>query len=322
MRNLLEIQDVTIQSRIRNEQYILVDNLSLSFDSGETVGLIGESGCGKSITALGIMNLLPQNIQISSGHIYFEDLELNKMPTSKLRQVYGRKIGMVFQDPMTALNPVFTIGQQMSAPIKKHLKLSPSDVNSRCIELLTTVGIRKPQNIMRSYPFELSGGMQQRVVIAMAVSCNPRLLIADEPTTALDVTIQMQILQLIKQLVQANSMSLLIISHDMNIISMLSKKICVMYAGEIVEFGECRTVLENALHPYTEKLSKAAMELQTGAKQLTIVDGNVPRPGEVKQGCKFAERCAYAFKPCYSEHPPIHIANDGLSGVRCWKYIR
>lgn len=233
-----------------------------------------------------------------------------------------KKVGMVFQEPMTALNPVFNIEQQMLAPMKTHLKIPKHELHNRCIKLLQQVGIKEPEAVLKSYPHQLSGGMRQRIVIAMAISCSPSLLIADEPTTALDVTIQLQILRIIKNLVQQNRMSLLIISHDIGVISTLAEEIIVMYAGEIIEQDNKENIIKNAQHPYSKKLINAALELQNGCKELTIVEGSVPRPHENIIGCKFAPRCEFCTEKCLNEKPPTILKSNGTGRIKCWKYIK
>lgn len=299
----------------------ITDNVSLSLNSGEIMGIIGESGCGKSITALSILGLTNSNIQISSGNIFFENVCLNNLTPENLRKICGSKIGMVFQEPMTALNPVFTIEKQLSEPLKLHLKLSKSDIKARCIELLESVGIKNASSILKCYPHQLSGGMRQRVVIAMAIACKPKLLIADEPTTALDVTIQSQILHILKKLVKENNMALLIISHDIGVISKLSENVSVMYAGQIIEQDTKSNIITNPLHPYTSKLINSAKELSGGCKHLTIVNGSVPRPEENIAGCKFSARCEFCTSICKDKKPPLIKKDSGNGYIRCWKYV-
>lgn len=320
MKDLLRIEALSIEAVHKKGNLKLAENVSLLVRTGETVGIIGESGCGKSITALSILGLTERNIRISEGEIYFEDVCLNKLPVKELRKICGKKIGMIFQEPMTALNPVFTVEQQLIAPMKEHLKLPKEQMKQRCLELMRDVGIANPERVLKSYPHQLSGGMRQRIVIAIAISCKPQLLIADEPTTALDVTIQLQILFIIKKLVRENKMSLLIISHDMGVISMLAERICVMYGGEIVEEGSCEQIINHAMHPYSSRLIEAAKELNEGSKQLSIVEGNVPRPEEIIKGCKFAERCIFCEEKCLQEKPPYISKENGF--VKCWKFVK
>jgi|GEM_PF-75308 len=321
MQDLLKIENLTVVAADKHDTHEIVRDVSFAIRNGETMGIIGESGCGKSITAMSILKLTEPNIHIAKGYIYWGDICLSELPESRLRTICGKEIGTIFQEPMTSLNPVFTIEQQLSAPIRLHLGLKKADIHQRCIRLLQDVGIKHPEKTLKSYPHELSGGMCQRVVIAMAISCDPRLLIADEPTTALDVTIQAQILGILKELIRTNHMALLIISHDMGVIASLSENITVMYGGEIVEQDTRDSIIERAAHPYTEKLINAAEELYDGADELTIVRGSVPRPGEHIIGCKFAPRCTFSTRRCHTERPPLIRKKYGKGTVRCWKYI-
>ena len=322
MSKILDVKNLTVKVNSEKKELKIIDDISLSLNSGETVGIIGESGCGKSITALSILRLLEPNIKITDGIIEIENTNVRKLSAKELRKICGKKVGMVFQEPMTALNPVFNIEQQMLAPMKTHLKISKHELHNRCIKLLQQVGIKEPEAVLKSYPHQLSGGMRQRIVIAMAISCSPSLLIADEPTTALDVTLQLQILRIIKNLVQQNKMSLLIISHDIGVISTLAEEIIVMYAGEIIEQDSKENILKNAQHPYSEKLITTALELQNGSKQLTIVEGSVPRPYENIVGCKFAPRCEFCTEKCLNEKPPVIQKSNGIGKVKCWKYVK
>jgi len=320
MPDLLRIENLTIVAADKKRTREIVREVSFAVRNGETMGIIGESGCGKSITAMSILNLTEPNVHIDKGHIYWGNICLSELSESRLRTICGKAIGTIFQEPMTSLNPVFTIEQQLSAPIRLHLGLSKTGIHQRCIRLLKDVGIKDPEKILKSYPHELSGGMCQRVVIAIAISCDPQLLIADEPTTALDVTIQAQIMGILKKLIRTNHMALLIISHDMGVISFLSENITVMYGGEIVEQDTRDNIIEQASHPYTKQLIRAAEELYDGAAELTLVKGNVPRPGENLTGCKFAPRCALCTQKCHAEHPSL-VRKEGSKGtVRCWNY--
>ena len=319
MDNLLRIENISLELQSKTEKLKLTENVSLEIKPGETVGIIGESGCGKSLTALSILGLLDSNIKITEGKIFFKDICLNELPPEKLRKICGKEIGMVFQEPMTALNPVFTIEQQLMAPMKEHLKLTKKELKNRCITLLQDVGIKNPERVLKSYPHELSGGMRQRIVIAIAIACQPKLLIADEPTTALDVTIQQQILIVLKRLIHKNKMALLIISHDMGVISMMTEWISVMYGGEVVEEGAKDDIMKRSLHPYSAKLIEAANNLNNGDGELVIVEGNVPRPGDDIQGCKFSNRCEYCMEKCLKMKPPC--VESGKGYVRCWKYV-
>ncbi|CAG35907.1 dipeptide/oligopeptide/nickel ABC transporter permease/ATP-binding protein [Desulfotalea psychrophila] len=321
MQDLLRIENLTVVAADEKHTTKIVSEISLAVRNGETMGIIGESGCGKSITAMSILKLTEPNIYIDKGHIDWGNICLSELSESSLRKICGKEIGMIFQEPMTSLNPVFTIKQQLSAPIRLHLGLSKTGIHQRCIRLMQDVGIKDPEKTLKSYPHELSGGMCQRVAIAIAISCDPQLLIADEPTTALDVTIQAQILGILKKLIHTNHMALLIISHDMGVIASLSENITVMYGGEIVEQDTRDNIIEQASHPYTKKLIGAAEELYDGTDELTLVRGNVPLPGDNIIGCKFAPRCTLSTQKCHTEHPPLTQKEDGAGTVRCWNYL-
>ncbi len=317
-QSLLRIEHLNVVATDGKQTTELVSDVSLTVQESQTMGVIGESGCGKSITAMSILKLTEPNVYIDKGRIDWQNINLSGLSEKRLRKICGKEIGMVFQDPMTCLNPFFTIKQQLSAPIKLHLRLSKTDIHKRCIRLMQDVGIKNPEKTLKSYPHELSGGMCQRVAIAIAISCNPKLLIADEPTTALDVTIQAQILGILKKLIHTNNMALLIISHDMGVIASLSENITVMYGGEVVEQDTRDNVINQASHPYTKNLINAAEELYDGADELTLVMGNVPRPEENIVGCKFAPRCTFCTQKCYSEHPLPTQKKSGSGFVRCW----
>lgn len=317
-QGLLRIEHLSVVATDQKQTTELVSDVSLTVQDGETMGVIGESGCGKSITAMSILKLTEPNVYINKGRIDWRKISLSGLSEKRLRKICGKEIGMVFQEPMTCLNPFFTIKQQLSAPIKLHLGLNKTDIHKRCIRLMQDAGIKNPEKTLKSYPHELSGGMCQRVAIAIAISCDPKLLIADEPTTALDVTIQAQILGIFKKLIHTNNMALLIISHDMGVIASLSENITVMYGGEVVEQDTRNNVISRASHPYTKNLINAAEELYDGADELNLVMGNVPRPEENIMGCKFAPRCTLCTEKCYSDHPPLTQKESGDGLVRCW----
>ncbi|QSX05863.1 ABC transporter ATP-binding protein [Sedimentibacter sp. zth1] len=320
MEDLLQINNMTIEAKEKHENITIVDDISLKLKYGQTLGIVGESGCGKSITALSILGLLRNKLSITKGEIIFENANLATMNKEKLRDICGNEIGMIFQEPMTALNPLFTIGRQIIEPLRIHLKLSKKEARKRSIELLNTVGINNPEGVLKCYPFQFSGGMRQRVMIAIAISCTPKLLIADEPTTALDVTIQAQILQILKKLIKDRGMSLLLISHDLGVISKLSEQIIVMYSGEIVENDTVDNIINNPLHPYTQKLLSAATELSSDCEYLSVVNGSVPRPEEKIVGCKFSARCEYCKDICLKQRPPLTKKSTSNGLIKCWKY--
>lgn len=318
MGKLLQVKDLTVTVKESNNK--IIDKISFDIDEKETVGIVGESGCGKSMTATSIMGLLSSGVEISNGEILFKGENLNNLEPEKLRGMCGKHMGMIFQEPMKALNPLLKIEMQLSETFKIHTDLSKQEMHLKCLELLEMVGIKDGENILKCYPNELSGGMRQRILIAIAIAINPKLLIADEPTTALDVTIQAQILRIIKRLVKENDMSLLIISHDLGVIAELAKKVIVMYAGEIVEMDTVENLFKNPSHPYTRKLLSSALELEVGNKYLSVVDGSVPRPEEKIIGCKFAKRCSFATDECIKNKPLLKKKNDGDGIVRCHFY--
>ena len=297
-----------------------VDGISFTVNPGETLGIVGESGCGKSVTALSIMRLIlnPPG-EIKSGEIYFEGKNLLGLPPAEMRKIRGNKISMIFQEPMTSLNPVFRIGDQISETIKLHQELSKKEALKKSIEMLRLVEIPSPERRIYDYPYQMSGGMRQRVMIAMALSCRPKLMIADEPTTALDVTIQAQILNLMGKLKEEIETAIILITHNLGIIAEMAQNIIVMYAGRILEYGTVVDLFENSCHPYTEGLMKAVPRLDQIQKKrrLHIIPGIVPSLLSLPQGCKFNDRCEKSFKKCLQEEPPLFEVNPGHSS-RCW----
>jgi peptide/nickel transport system ATP-binding protein len=325
MPPLLEIKDLmtvfdTTRGRIR-----AVDGVSLTINSGETLGVVGESGCGKTMLSLSIMRLIPANGKIISGEILFSGKDLLKLPEDEMRARRGSEISMIFQEPMTSLNPVFRAGEQIAEAIRLHKNLPAKQAMELSVELLREVGIPDPQKRARDYPHNLSGGMRQRVMIAMAMSCHPRLLLADEPTTALDVTIQAQILELISELKQKNNMAVVFITHDLGVIAQAAEKVAVMYAGKIVELSTVDALFSNPMHPYTQGLleSMPARCFDSTGKQeyLKTIPGSVPDLYDVSQGCRFYDRCSYAVEECYRKEPALLEIETGHF-VSCRKYDR
>ena len=294
----------------------IVHDVDMDIADGERVGLIGSSGSGKSMIAKSIMGLLPLSAQVS-GSIDMGGTEIVGASDQAIADLRGRYVGMVFQNPSAALNPVMTVAQQVALPLRLHYDLTRDERLDRVKAMFAKV--RLPEDVLNKYPHELSGGMRQRIVIAIAIACQPKLLIADEPTTALDVTIQQQILIVLKRLIHKNKMALLIISHDMGVISMMAEWISVMYGGEVVEEGAKDDIMKRSLHPYSAKLIEAANNLNNGDGELVIVEGNVPRPGDDIQGCKFSNRCEYCMEKCLKMKPPC--VESGKGYVRCWKYV-
>lgn len=283
-----------------------VDGVSFSIKKGETFGLVGESGCGKSVTALSIIRLIPDPPgKIVDGTVHLEKENLLEKSEKEMQKVRGNKISMIFQEPMTSLDPVFTIGNELMEVIRLHQGLNKKETRKKAIDMLKIVGIPEPEKRMKEYPHQLSGGMRQRAMIAMALSCNPQLLIADEPTTALDVTIQAQILRLMDQLKEDFSAAVLLITHDLGVIAETCENVAVMYAGEIIEHGSVEAIFENPLHPYTVGLNKAIPRLDVDTEKLQIIEGTVPNLIEIPSGCKFHPRCPYAMDICKKEEPPL-----------------
>lgn len=317
-KRLLEIENLTVNFSTEEGIITAVDNVSFFINRGETLCLVGESGCGKSVTSLSIMRLLPSPpAKISSGKIIFENEDLLKKSEVEMRKIRGNKISMIFQEPMTSLNPVFTIGKQISEAIIIHQHVSEEIAREKTIEMLKLVGISNPEKRYYEYPHQMSGGMRQRVMIAMALSCNPKLLIADEPTTALDVTIQAQILELISQLKEKIGMSVLLITHDLGVVAEMAERVIVMYAGQIVEEAKVEDLFENPLHPYTKGLLKSIPRLDSKKGKLHVIEGTVPNPLNFPAGCRFNPRCPEAKNICRQKSPNLVSIGEGRK-VRCF----
>ena len=296
-----------------------VDGISFSVEKGKTLGLVGESGCGKSVSSLSIMRLIPDPPgKIVNGEILFRDTNLLVMPESQMRDLRGNEISMIFQEPMTSLNPVFTCGDQIQEAIVLHQNLSKKEAREQSIEMLKKVGIPAPEQRVDEYPHQLSGGMRQRVMIAMALSCNPSLLIADEPTTALDVTIQAQILDLLKKLQDELHMAIIMITHDLGVIAEIADQVAVMYAGQIVEYGEVKDIFNNPHHPYTQGLLESVPKLTEAKERLAVITGTVPNPTEFPKGCRFSPRCPFVMDACKQD--PVETQISPGHRVSCWKY--
>ena len=289
-----------------------VDGVSFTIGAGETLGIVGESGCGKSVTALSVLRLVQQPGRIEPGsHILFEGQDLLQLDDAGIRRVRGNRIAMIFQEPMTALNPVFTVGDQIAEVVRVHSSASRRDAWNRAVEMLTLVGIPAPAERARQYPHQLSGGMRQRVLIAMALVMNPALVIADEPTTALDVTIQAQILELLADLQRRFGTSIAMITHDLGVIAEVASRVVVMYGGEVVEEARVETLFTAAHHPYTEGLLNAMPRVGRRQERLAVIPGNVPPPTAWPSGCRFRDRCPYAWDRCEREHPPLYQIGTG-----------
>ncbi len=315
---LLSVEDLETRFYTDGGVVKAVDGVSYKIRRGRTLGVVGESGCGKSVTALSIMRLIPDPPgKIVGGRILFDGEDLVQIPMSRMRKIRGKDIGMIFQEPMTSLNPVFTVGYQIMEPAVLHLGVKPAEARRLAIEVLKTVGIPSPERRVDEYPHQLSGGMRQRVMIAMSLVCNPRLLIADEPTTALDVTIQAQILDLIRKLQAELGMSVLMITHDLGVVAEISHEVAVMYAGKVVEYADVETLYADPKHPYTIGLFHARPKLGAHKTRLTTISGEVPNPLEFPSGCKFHPRCPYVMDKCKVEEPPLTDLGGGHS-ASCW----
>jgi oligopeptide/dipeptide ABC transporter ATP-binding protein len=303
---LLDIRNLRTYFHVMDGTVKAVDGVDCSLKKGEALGLVGESGCGKSVTALSIMQLIDQPPgKIVGGEIWFDGRDLLKLSGAEMRSVRGNEIAMIFQEPMTSLNPVFTIGDQINEAVILHQHVKRAEAMKRAIEALRLVGVAAPERRVRQYPHELSGGMRQRVMIAMAMSCEPKLLIADEPTTALDVTIQAQILELIKAVQAETGTALLLITHDLAVVAETVQNVAVMYAGRIVEAGPVEEVLLRPKHPYTQGLLNSIPALHKRGRVLDVIKGVVPNPFRMPPGCKFEPRCPYAWEACRLAEPEL-----------------
>lgn len=299
MSHLLEVTDLTTVFTGDYGKNISVDHVSFHIDPGEVVCIVGESGCGKSVTSLSIMGLLGKGGAVIDGSVLFDDINLLAMTEKEFNQIRGNQISMIFQDPLTSLNPVFTVGSQITESIRVHLHLPKDEARKRAVGLLEKVGMPDPQGVMKKYPHTLSGGMRQRAMIAMALCCNPRLLIADEPTTALDVTIQAQIMALLKKLQEETGMSMILITHDIGLVANMADRVLVMYAGQIIEQAKASELFKSPRHPYTRALLETVPTIRDDAdRKLFSIPGIVPENYDHIKGCRFADRCAYRRPEC------------------------
>jgi len=318
MKNLLDIQNLKTCFYLGEQVLKAVDDVSFSVRPKEIVALVGESGCGKSTVAFSILNLVSSPGKIVGGKVNFKDTDLLKLEKKQLRRIRGNNISMIFQEPLSCLNPTFTIGNQIMEVIFTHKSISKSQAYKDTIDILETVGLRDQQRVFNAYPHQLSGGMQQRAMIAMALITKPQLLIADEPTTALDVTIQSQILNLLKTLQKKFNMSILLITHDLSIVAQVAQRVIVMYGGEIVEEADAKQIFTTPLHPYTEALLKSVPSFKKGKGKLEVIPGSVPNPAEFPTGCRFHPRCREADKICTKVKPGLfEVKKQHL--VRCLK---
>ena len=316
--NLLEIKDLHVEFRTYDGVVKAINGMSFSVPKGKTVGLVGETGAGKTTTVLSIMGLVqsPPGV-ITKGEILFEGRDLTKLDDEERRKMRGEKISMIFQEPMTSLNPVMKIGDQITEGILMHNNISKQEAWDKAVEMLKLTGVPRVERMMKEYPFQLSGGQRQRVMIAMALVCKPKILIADEPTTALDVTIQAQILDLMENLKQKTGTSILFITHDLGVVAEVCDDVVVMYSGRVVEKGDVRSIFASPSHPYTRGLLASIPKLGECAEELESIPGNVPNPKYMPQGCKFAPRCSCAFDKCREEEPGFYDVGGGHMS-RCW----
>lgn len=315
---LLEVKGLQTHFVSEKGSIPAVDGVDFAIRKGETLGIVGESGCGKSITSMSILRLLPPEGKIVGGNILFKGSDLVQLPEDKMTEIRGNEISMIFQEPMTSLNPVYTVGYQIGEVIRLHQGLDKKQTRAKAIEMLKLVGIPAPEKRVDEYPHQLSGGMRQRVMIAMALSCNPELLIADEPTTALDVTIQAQILQLMKEIKNKFNTSIMMITHDLGVVAEMADYVLVMYAGTVVEYCDVKTLFKKPLHPYTQGLLDSLPKLDEAKEMLSIIDGTVPSLYDMPAGCKFWPRCPHAQEICKQERPDLYEI-DGHK-VRCFLY--
>ena len=316
---VLEIKDLHVQFKVHGGTVRAVRGLNLTIPAGRTVGLVGESGCGKSVSALTVMRLLEKNARVAKGEIRFRGKNLLALSEPAMQQIRGNDISMIFQEPMTALNPVFSVGDQIAESVEIHQLADASDARKRAISLLQMVGIADAKRLAKEYPHELSGGMRQRVMIAMALACDPDLLIADEPTTALDVTIQAQILELMRDLKKRTNAAILLITHDLGVVAEMCDDVAVMYGGRIVEHAPTAEIYSNPKHPYTVGLLESIPRLHHKQDRLHVIRGNVPIPLTIPPGCSFHPRCPKRFEPCDRYVPSLaNIAPDHL--VSCFLY--
>ncbi|PLS16142.1 peptide ABC transporter ATP-binding protein [Bacillus sp. M6-12] len=316
MAQLLEVKNLKTKFKQGNDIVTVVDGVDFYVKSGETLGIVGESGCGKSVTSMSIIQLLGKKAEIN-GEILFEENDLLKLDEKDMRKIRGNDIAMIFQEPMTSLNPLHKVGKQISEPLRKHLNYSKDKAKARAIQLLNEVGIPRAEEVFSSYPHQLSGGMRQRIMIAIAMACQPKLIIADEPTTALDVTIQAQILDLMKKVKSENNTAIMLITHDLGVVAEMCDRVIVMYAGKVIENTDVLTLFRNPKHPYTIGLMNSMPDIINDHERLQAIPGNVPMFHEMPQGCRFAPRCPHAMDICQEKMPDL-FSSGQKHQVRCW----
>lgn len=314
---LLTVQDLCVEFPTRHGVLTAVDGVSFHINPGEVLGVVGESGAGKSLTGTSIIGLLEPPGRISCGQILLEGQRLDTLSYEEMRRIRGKKIGAIFQDPLTSLNPLYTVGRQLVETILTHTEMTKAQARERAIKLLTEVGIPAPERRVDQYPHQFSGGMRQRVVIALALCADPQLVIADEPTTALDVSIQAQIITLLKRLCREHATAVMLVTHDMGVIAETAHRVAVMYAGRIVEVGPVHEVLKNPCHPYTKGLMGSIPTVEHEVERLTQIEGSMPRLNEIPPGCAFNPRCPHVFDRCRVERPEL-INIVGSTAAACW----
>ncbi len=317
---LLEVRHLRVEFPTRSGRLVALDDVSFDIAPGEILGVVGESGAGKSLTGASIIGLLDPPGHVAAGEICFEGRRIDNLPYEEMRKIRGRHIGAIFQDPLTSLNPLYTIGRQLTETIRTHLQVSAGEARRRAIRLLQETGIPAPEERLDQYPHQFSGGMRQRVVIALALAAEPRLIVADEPTTALDVSIQAQIISLLKGLCKKHGAAVMLITHDMGVIAETCDRVAVMYAGRIAEIGPVHDVIHAPAHPYTEGLMGSIPAMDEDRERLLQIDGSMPRLTAIPAGCAFNPRCKQAGARCVRERP--ELAQSGSSEVACWLYSK
>ena len=318
---LLDVRNLATYFYTKEGTGKAVDGVSFSVDRGETLGIVGESGCGKSITALSLLRLVPKPAgHIVGGEVLFDGEDLLQLPEGQMRQYRGRRITMILQDPVAALNPVFSIGKQIEEPLRMHQSLFGSVLKSKVVDLLELLRIPSGASRVRDYPHQFSGGMRQRVVGAISLSCEPDLLIADEPTTSLDVTTQLAYLNVLKDIQATRRLAIIFITHDLGIVARVCNRVAVMYAGRIVEQGSVYDIFENPSHPYTEALLNSVPNLTISQDRLQSIEGQPPSVYQIPPGCPFADRCSYVMEHCRTEYPPLSVIGEGHT-TSCWRHV-
>lgn len=313
---VVDVRNLYVDFPGRHRTITTLSDVSLSIKEGEILGVVGESGAGKSMTGLAIQGLLERPGHISSGEVWLNGRRIDQLDDRSMGKIRGREIGAIFQDPLTSLNPLFTVGSQLIETICRHLPLSKKEAQVRAIELLRDVGIPSPEERVKQYPHQFSGGMRQRVVIALALAASPKLIIADEPTTALDVSIQAQIITLLRRLCKEKQTAVMLVTHDMGVIAEAADRVAVMYAGRLIEIGSVEQILHNPQHPYTQGLMASIPSMGARVEKLHQIDGSMPRLDNIPSGCAFHPRCDAAMQRCYSERPDLISVNSGASA--CW----